>query len=345
MKLTETSLKSLKTPTTAQLVSDDLTTGLYLKLYTSGRKSWIYRARKHGAWEVVTLGSWPDMNLALARKKATAMGERTSSGNMTFAELLDEWFAARIENRYKVTANIQTYVARGKDWLGSKQLSQLTTMVMADKLKAYAKVSPVSANRCLSNWKLALDFGVESGYMDTNPLARTTSKVVGGEEKTRDRVLTDAEIRTVWAWEGHNASLLRFLLLTGLRISEAQQGRQDGTLWRVDTTKNGKAHWCHLPTLAAAQIEPWTTSPTAVQAWLQRQCAREGVAPFTPHDCRRTFATRLAGLKVAPHIVEKCLNHSMQGVMGIYNRETYDDDRIAAAELWANELQTLVSLD
>ena len=282
MKLTETILKGIKTPTIAELHSDDMTKGLYLKLYTSGRKSWIYRSRKSGSWEVVTLGSWPDMGLAEARKKAGAMGDRNTSRAMTFGELLDEWFAARIEPRYKVTDNILTYVSKGKEWLGSKQLSQLTTMMMADKLKAYAKASPVAANRCLSNWKLALDFAVESGYMDMNPLARTTSKVVGGEEKTRDRVLTDDEIVKVWSWKGRNASLLRFLLCTGLRISEAQQGRQEGSLWRCDDTKNGKPHWVHLPALALQQVEPWDTSPTSVQAWLKRQCKREGIAPIHP---------------------------------------------------------------
>jgi hypothetical protein len=38
-------------------------------------------------------------------------------------------------------------------------------------------------------------------------------------------VLTEKKLRTVWAWDSHHAPLMRFLLLTCLRISEAQKGQ------------------------------------------------------------------------------------------------------------------------
>ncbi len=339
MKLTETILKSLKTPATATLVCDDQAKSLYLKHSTAGRMSWVYRSRKGGTWRVVTLGTWPSMSLAAARQKALSMGESTIPAAVTFGQLLDLWYAQRIEPRYKATKNIETYIVHGKQWLGNRQLTALKTTDFVTVLQVYAKAAPVAANRCLSNWKLALDYGVETGALESNPLARTTSRVVGGEETTRDRTLTDTEIAAVWA---SGEPLLRFLLLTGLRISEGQTGRLEGNRWVLDTTKNGKPHWVHLPALALAQIEPWTTSPTAVQAKLKRWCEREGIAPFTPHDLRRTFATRLAKLlPKSPHVVEKCLNHSMQGVMATYNRHDYGAERIAAAELWANELARL----
>lgn len=339
MKLTETIVRALPTPAKPTLSSDDLTTNLYLKISAAGTKTFVYRARRGKQWEVVTLGRFPAMSLAAARKKASDLNDRKDgTSGKTFGELLDEWFENSIEPRYVVTKNIETYIARGKDALGNKQLAVLTTKELVDELKRYAKDAPVAANRCLSNWKLALDYAIGSGYLEHNPLARTTSKVVGGEEKSRERVLTDDEIRQLWAWEGRNASLLRFLLCTGLRISEAQQGRQDGSLWRVDTTKNGKPHWVHLPALAIEQVEPWEHSPTAVQSWLKRK----GV-DFTPHDLRRTFATRLNGIGVEPHVVEKMLNHSMQGVMATYNRHDYAEQRIAAASAWETELKRIIA--
>ena len=340
MKLTETKLRELPTPTKTVLISDDLQEILYARhSHATGRVTFVYRSRRGGRWEVVTLGRWPDMSLAAARRKAADLSARKdgSGAGKTFGELLDEWFTDRIEPRYKRTANVETYVAKGKDTLGSKQLATLTTAMLVTELRRYAKTSPVAANRCLSNWKLALDFGIEVGYLEHNPLARTTSRVVGGEEQSRSRVLTDEELRSLWALEGSNASLLRFLLLTGLRISEAQQGRLEGDRFVIDQTKNGRAHWVHVPPLARQQIEAWPASPTSVQAWLKRR----GTG-WTPHDLRRTFATRLAGLGVEPHVVEKCLNHTMQGVAGIYNREDYAERRIAAAEQWANELTRII---
>jgi hypothetical protein len=41
---------------------------------------------------------------------------------------------------------------------------------------------------------------------------------------------------------------------------------------------------------------------------------------------------------IAPHIVEKLLNHSLPGVMGVYNRETYDAERQQALEAWSAKL-------
>lgn len=66
---------------------------------------------------------------------------------------------------------------------------------------------------------------------------------------------------------------------------------------------------------------------------MQARLKRLGVG-WTPHDLRRTFATRMAKAGVAPHVVEKMLNHSMQGVMKIYNRHDYAQERIEAAKLW-----------
>lgn len=340
MKLTETIVRNLPTPTKDTLDGDDATRGLYLRRYASGRRTWLYRTRKGGAWRTENLGEWPHVNLAHARAKATAMATATLPDAVTFGTLLSEWFKRRIEPNYRVTKNIETYVDRGTAWLGNVKLTQLTTPALVQKLQAYADVSPVAANRCLSNWKLALDYAVQCGYLTDNPLARTTTRVVGGEEAGRDRTLTDAEIVALWA---SGETLLRFLLLTGLRISEAQGGYRDGSLWRCDRTKNGKPHWVHLPELAIEQIEPWTTSPTSVQSKLARWCKRTGTKPFTPHDLRRTFATRLASLGVSAQVVQKCLNHSMQGVLAIYNQHDYEAERIAAAEQWAAVVKEMVA--
>ena len=45
-----------------------------------------------------------------------------------------------------------------------------------------------------------------------------------------------------------------------------------------------------------------------------------------PHDLRRTARTHLEALGVAPHIAERCLNHKLRGVVGIYNRHDYFEE-------------------
>ena len=64
---------------------------------------------------------------------------------------------------------------------------------------------------------------------------------------------------------------------------------------------------------------------------------------WTPHDLRRTFSTRLGDLGVAPHIIERLLNHTPSGVASIYNRAELLEERIAATKRWAAQLSLIVA--
>lgn len=345
MSLTETAIRRLPNPPKEKLLGFDH--GLYLRLYPSGRKSWLFRTRKGGSWKTRNLGDWPAVSLAQARAKAAPLAGKVLPESVSFAALLTEWYQRQIAPRYKVTKNVATYVERGKVEAGNIKLAQLTTTRLTTILSGYAENAPVSANRCLGAWKLALDYAVERGYLERNPLERTTTKSVGGPELTRDRHLTDDEIKALWNDRHPHAPLLKFLLLTGLRISEGQGARPEhleGDRLNIPENKSSRPHWVFLPRLAKELTGDHDgylfdqRSPTAVQARLKR--AGSG---WTPHDLRRTFATRLAGLGVAPHVVEKMLNHTLGGVMDIYNRHDYGPEREQAAIAWANEIQRITA--
>ena len=71
----------------------------------------------------------------------------------------------------------------------------------------------------------------------------------------------------------------------------------------------------------------------------------EEIAPFTLHDLRRSAATGMASLGIAPHVVDKILNHSsgkIAGVAKIYNRFEYLPERRAALEAWARHVESLI---
>ena len=109
-------------------------------------------------------------------------------------------------------------------------------------------------------------------------------------------------------------------------------------------TKNGKAHLVHLSRQAIDIMDALpriddkgllftTTGETAVSGWsvararlVKAVTEIAGNAPpaFTLHDLRRSAATGMARLGIAPHVVEKILNHStgkISGVAAIYNRD------------------------
>jgi hypothetical protein len=61
------------------------------------------------------------------------------------------------------------------------------------------------------------------------------------------------------------------------------------------------------------------------------------------HDPRRSAATGMAALAIAPHVVDKILNHSsgkIAGVARIYNRFSYLQERKAALEAWARHIES-----
>ncbi|URI08172.1 hypothetical protein MW290_06235 [Aquincola tertiaricarbonis] len=61
---------------------------------------------------------------------------------------------------------------------------------------------------------------------------------------------------------------------------------------------------------------------------------KHGLPHFTVHDFRRTAHIHLAAVGVDPHVAERCLNHKLKGVEGVYNRHDYFEERRWALEAW-----------
>ena len=338
--------------------ADGTTNNLYLRVRASGSKVWHVRRRKDGVLLNVRIGKWPDTGLKEARTKARDVIEGAVDGDTTLKAVGDEWFRQRIEKRYRRPKAIRQYLDRIPAGLLTRPVHEIERIDVARALQHYAKSrGPVGANRLLAILKQVFGYAHKVGYVPDNVLAVLTRDEVGGEEKPRERVLTDEEIRKLWHVDAQHGPLLRFLLLTAQRIGEAQLAEWphvDGARWTIpaEHSKNGKAHWCALSRQALAVLagQSEDASPifggvtnTGVQAWLRRWCEREKIAPaFTPHDLRRTASTRMNEIGVAPNVVEKILNHSMQGVMAVYNKAEYADERTAAMQAWGDELERIV---
>jgi integrase len=63
---------------------------------------------------------------------------------------------------------------------------------------------------------------------------------------------------------------------------------------------------------------------------------------FTVHDLRRTCRSLLASMGVPGHVAERCLNHKLKGVEGIYNRHDYFDERKEALNKLAQKLAPII---
>lgn len=66
---------------------------------------------------------------------------------------------------------------------------------------------------------------------------------------------------------------------------------------------------------------------------------------WTPHDLRRTMASRMQDLGVAPHVIEKCLNHTLEGIAAVYQTSDLFPERRTAFDAWGAELERLQTVD
>lgn len=324
--MTETEIKSLQAKPADYMVGCGA--GLWLRVRTSGRKTFIIRRKQGGRTKIITLGEWPTLSLREATRKTATTA---TPADATMADLVEGYRKAVIAG-HRRPKQFDAYERRILAAIGRRRVSEVTTQALAG-LVADAKDTPRAADTLRAHLKAMFALAMEMGWRPDNPAVVIGARVTGYKYDPRTRILTHDEIRQLWTWQGRNAALLRFLLLTGLRISEGQTGRLDGDFWRLDSTKNGKPHWVFLTDTAKAQLAtPFDMSPTATQAWVRRKQELRADA-WTPHDLRRTFATLAMDAGVQPHVIEKCLNHAMEGMLRVYAHAELADERIEAAKI------------
>lgn len=322
--------------------------GLYVRVSVHGTKTFVYRKRENGVARYLTLGEYPHIGLAEARTKVSLL-QGKAIGIVTVQEAVDAYLG-HIEGEYEHPEQVRRRLESDiVPVLGNRRLDSVTTKDLSDALQMIVdRGSPVAANRTLADVKHVFNFAYEKGWVRENPTNRITRKVVGGKEKTRDIVLTDDEIRLLLKelksdrWEKKTRAGLALCLLTGQRASEClgMKGEVRGAWWTIPKSRTKSKlsdHKIYLVPLAryvgrhVEQCDHRTLSRALNRAKMR----------YTPHDLRRTMATKLSDLGVAPHVIEKMLHHQMEGVMAIYNRAEYLPEKKEAWQLWYTHLKKL----
>lgn len=159
---------------------------------------------------------------------------------------------------------------------------------------------------------------------------------------------------------------------------EMKLGKTEGE-WIIpkERTKNGKEHLVHLspsvvsilyglPTISKFVFTTNGTTPISgyskAKAKLDKLIATECASldagqsanfcqqifqsEWRVHDLRCTAASGMAELGFQPHIVERVLNHisgAQGGLVGVYQRFEYADERKRALEAWGNRVTEIAS--
>lgn len=378
------SLEAIKPPSDGRVdYWDEDVSGLGLRVSSSGRKSWVlmYRVRGDKRLRRATLGTYPTLSLADAREDAATDLRAASKGNdpaaVRQAELQAETFGELAEDY------IERYAKKHKkSWFKDRQHLDRDLLPRFKNRKAASikrreviallediadRGAPVGANRTLEIIRRIYNWGIEQEIVELNPCQRI--KKVGVENR-RDRVLSDDEIRAVWAaFENETArmrDLFRLRLLTAQRPGEVSRLRwEDIDLvsgwWTIpaEFSKNGLAHRVPL-SQAALDILRGSSGHDDKSGWVFPSPSGKGPLrsvwramdnirkhsgiKFVPHDLRRTAASRMTGdLGFTRLVVGRILNHAEASVTATYDRHSYDKEKKQALDAWGARLTEIVS--
>ena len=265
-----------------------------------------------------------------------------------------------------LTRVVDKVVDRGAAAHAGKVLATLKQLFRYAQARGYIDISPAYP---MSPGDLGVVSNIRERALDTDDEGEAQADLV--EIRALWHALDKAPRLSV-----QNRIGTKILLLTGVRSGELRLARWehidfDSATWKIpaSNTKNARAWTVPLSQLVvdlfnklqkASEESPWILpsfteeeGPITDKA-LARSIKRlfslknakgEKLLPieyFTPHDLRRTLRTHLSRLSVAPHIAEKCLNHSLSKLGKTYDRHTYLDERRRALEIWATEIDLAV---
>jgi integrase len=263
---------------------------------------------------------------------------------------------------------------------GSRPVTDITARdVVALLDEAVARGAPYQAHNLLGHIRRLFNWAIGRHIygLDKSPCDRMKSKDVIGPKLSLTRVLSDAELRALWAATERMgypyAPLYRMLALTGQRKSEVAEARWsefdlDRKLWTIPAErmkgKNEVARPHHVPltdeVIAILNALPrfksgdhlFSTSfgvkPVnnfvKAKASLDRAMLAElgKLDPFVIHDIRRTMRTGLSALSVRPDVAELVIAHALPGMRGVYDKYSFEAEKRQALELWAARLREIV---
>lgn len=364
--------------------------GLAIRAQTSGNLTWYYRYRLGGRdskLERLLLGKYPDLTLSAARKlrdKCRAwlaenkdprfMQDKETKETLkpvTVKDALEYWV-----NNY--AAHNRKYPEKDRAQLQVHIYSQIGSIPldMADRrhwLSAFEQISrkgsPVAAGCVLQVCKQALKFCDRRGYATSTVLEQLTVPDVGKRPGKRDRVLTDAELGSVWRLLQGNGiqiyyrDMIRLMTVfcartREIRLSTWNEWDLDAKLWIVpkENSKTGERITRPIPD----RVIPWLVDMRQRNDGpfiLGEVRERDTVSQFgrrlykhkslkhsekwSHHSLRHTFITKNADLGAPPHIVELLAGHELGGVFSVYNKGEYLPEKLQVLNRYLDRLELL----
>lgn len=299
--------------------------------------------------------------------------------NSAFDVVAERWFATIRGQRRgnEVEADVRReFVKRFK----GRQIKEITKAEMRDIIEAKAKKHPAQARNLLGYAKRFYTWAVDRDIVETSPVQLLRASKLIGERRTRDRILTDDELRIVWRVAEKTpypyGPLIRMLILTGQRRSEvADAVWSEFDLDKLDPNlRKAAAEWI-IPAsrmkMKKRHLVPITDEMAEELADLPRFrsgphlfSANNGVrsvngfakakdrideltgplAHWTFHDLRRTVRTNLSRIPtIDTETRERMIAHAQSKISQTYDLYDHSPQKRRGFELWGALLHTILN--
>lgn len=283
--LTSKAVENLVPPSSRIEVADGAMQGLYLVVQPSGAKSWAVRYRFAGKPRKMTIGPYPLFGLLQAREAAGKALRAVSEGRdpaeevkakkagiptiQTVDAALTDFITRHVEpnNRESWRSEVKRIIELDvRPRWGKRRLADIHKRDVLALLDAVTdRGARVAANRLFALLRKFFNWSIERGLIEVSP---TDGMRPPAAETSRDRILTNEEIRLFWqATEALGwpfGPMARLLLLTGQRREEVAaatwdefhlNGKEPTWVIPKERSKNGQAHAVPLSPQAIAVLE------------------------------------------------------------------------------------------
>jgi integrase len=346
----------------------------YVRVEPSGVKSfWVAPRDPTGKQKWVRIGEPGLMSLDEARELARTEIRRIREGKPaeakaeTFAAVAAGWITRHViknglRSRYEITRLLNKHILpawKDREFISIRR-SDITRLLddVEDHHGARQADYCLNITRAIANWYAARNDDYQPPFV--RGMRRQSPAALA-----RARVLENHEIRAVWKAaesSGTFGAIVRMCLLCAQRRTKVINMRwsdvSEAGEWKIPREPREKdtAGFLQLPQAAldiiAAQPQlgsnPYifagiTDGPlggrSIPKARLDKAC---GVTGWRLHDLRRTARSLMSRAGVQRDISERVLGHALPGVEGIYDRQSYRDEKADALKRLAELIDSIV---
>lgn len=347
MKLTDRQIKNLKPKSQRYEVWEG--NGFGIRVFPTGKKSWVYMYRFQRKTRRITFGSYPKITVAVAHAiygKSLADLEKgiDPGASMVISnqenrlaptveglahEYIEKWAKPRKRSWKKdermLTKDVIPFLGKQK----ANQIARRDIVILLDKI--LERGSPIAANRTLAVIRRMFNFAVERDIMPSSPCYGFKAPA---KENKRDRLLTSDEIHFFWkALNDASMSELSKLALKLQLVTAQRKGEVISAEWEEFNLTNG---WWTIPAHKSKNGNPHQVPLSKLSLELLREIKLHS------NGSKWLFPSSNNGSHFVPEAINKAVARNKEKFKDVKHFTPHDLRRAAASHMTAIGIPRLV---